>query len=84
MSRYHSKSFETISKVDNQISNISDEDVDDCNHDIMKGNCFLPYICRGNLGENLLTEYLQVSHTLCMLEAIFFLHCCFVYFYYIF
>ena len=37
MSISHSKCFETISKVDNQSSNISDEDVDDCNHDIGKG-----------------------------------------------
>ena len=45
MIKSHRKCFETISKVDNQSSNISDEDVDDCSHDIEKGHsAFLSYV----------------------------------------
>ena len=54
----HTKCFETITKVDNQSSNISDEDIDYGDHDIGKKNCAFPSICRRNLGGNILAQYL--------------------------
>ena len=49
MKKSHTKCFETLSKVDNQSSNMSDEDVDDGDRDIGKRNCAFPSLCRGNL-----------------------------------
>ena len=52
MNKSHTKCFETISKVDNQSSNISDEDIDNGDQDMRKENYPFSSLCRRYLGGN--------------------------------